>query len=80
MLLALPFLLVDEFLAGRDGAILRLEVRRVWSGRLGNGLGRPPAAQTFADTADLQPGRKTFQITLLFVGEVDGEGFDFHGA
>jgi len=33
-----------------------------------------------ADPADLQASGETFEVALLFVGKVDFERFNFHGA
>ena len=75
-----PFelLLVDEFSSRCDDAVLRFDMRGVGSTRLGCRLGRTRIAKTTPDRSDLQAGGKTFQITFLLVGEVHGEGFDFH--
>src|SRR4051794_39777805 len=78
MLLALEFFLVGKFLASGDDAILCLEMCRVRPGWFGAGI-RWRALKTAAYAADLQAGRKAFEIPLLLVAEVDGEGIDFHG-
>src|SRR5664279_5442748 len=48
----------------------RFGVRLVWDG----------SSQAAADPADLQACRKALKIALLLVGEVNWDGFDFHGA
>src|SRR5436309_9155974 len=78
MLLAFEFFLVGEFFATRDDPILCLDMRGLRSGRFGADVCPCAAAKTAADAADLQAGRKTFEIALLFIAEVDGERFDFH--
>ena len=71
MLFAFEFLLIGEFLARRDDLVLRLEVRSVRPGRLSVQLAGVGAAEAAPDPADLQAGRKTFQIAFLLVGKVD---------
>ena len=78
MLFALEFFLVDKLLAGGDDLVLRLDMHGVRSGRLGIGLAGA-ATETAPDPADLQAGRKAFEVALLLVGKVYGQRFDFHG-
>src|SRR4051812_12067181 len=78
MLLALEFFLVGKLLACGHDAVLCLDMRRVRPGRSGAGI-RWRALKSAAYPADLQAGRKAFEIALLLVAEVDGESIDFHG-
>ena len=77
MLLALPLFLIDELFAGRGDLVLRLDVRRLRSARLGIRLART-AAEAAPDPADLQAGGEAFEVALLLVGKVDCERFHFH--
>src|SRR4051812_3008024 len=77
MLLPLEFFLVGKLFAAANYAILRGDMRRIRSGRLRIGLCRS-STKSARNAADLQAGCKTFQIALLLVAEVDGDGFDFH--
>ncbi len=78
MLLALELLLVDELFARGQNLVLRLDVRGLRANGLGIGL--RAATQAAPDLADLQAGRETFEVTLLLVGKLDGEGVDLHGS
>ena len=69
MFLALELFLIREFLARRRDLVLRLEMGGIRPGRFGAGLAR--LAEAAPHPADLQSRRKTFEITLLLVGEVD---------
>src|SRR3954469_14419363 len=53
-------------------------MRGVRSARFGTGFARCTRAEAASGTADLQARAKTFEVALLLVREVDGEGFDFH--
>jgi hypothetical protein len=77
MLLALVFLGVGKLVTASDYFVLRLDVRGIRSGRLRGAL-RGSATEPSSGAADLQARREALQIALLLVGEVDGEGFDFH--
>ena len=76
MLLALELLRIGELAAGSEHAILRLERRRIRTGRLrqrGGRAGEAPAPPTlFGRLGDLQAGDEAFEITLLFGLEVAG--------
>ena len=80
MFVAFEFFLIGEFLAGRSNLVLRLEMRRIRSAWIGICLAGSAAAKAAPDPADLQAGGETFKVAFLLVGEVDGNGFDFHGA
>ena len=71
MLLALEFFLVDEFLAGGEDLVLRLDVRRLRSARLGIGFAGGRATEAAPDPADLQARGKAFEVAFLLVGKVD---------
>src|SRR6185503_2255894 len=68
MLLALELLLVRELAARRRDAILRLDVDRVGSGRLGLAAGQHTARRA----RGIQPRHEAFEVTLLVGGKVAG--------
>ena len=76
MLLALELLLIGEFLAGGDDAVLRLEPGGVRPDRLGRRRGaaarRRRAGDAFRRLGDLHAGDKTFQVAFLFRVEIAG--------
>ena len=83
MLLAFELLLVDEFLAGGQDLVLRLDVSRIRPDRLGliAAFGaRSTATKPAAGAQHLHARGKAFQIALLFVREVDRQCFEFHDA
>ena len=80
MLVALEFLLVDKPLARRCDLVLRLDMRRLGTIRLGIDITSTTATKLSSDPADLQPRRKTFEVALLLVGEINWERIDLHGA
>ena len=73
MLLALELLLIGKFFPRCENLILRLDVRRIRPGRLGIGLRRrrSTTGKAAAVSQYLYAGGKTFEVALLFVGEVD---------
>ncbi len=73
MLLALEFLRIGKFAAAGENAVLRLEARRVRSGRLGGSrriAGGRHAADALCRLGDLHAGDKTFQVAFLFGIEI----------
>jgi hypothetical protein len=68
MLLALEFLLLGQLATGFDGAVLRLDVDRVGTDRLGRAR-RGPATP---GTRDLEAGGEALKIALLLGREVTG--------
>ena len=77
MLLALEPFLVGKFLTRGDGVVLRLDVCGVGPGRFGAAVAVARAKAT-TETVDLQAAREPFQISLLLIGEVGRDSFDFH--
>ena len=71
MLLALPLFLVDEFLAGGEHPVLRLDVRCLRPARLGGGFAGGRATEATPDPADLQARGEAFEVAFLLVGKVD---------
>ena len=71
MLFAFEFFLVRKLFAGRDDPVLRLDVRRIGSNRIGVGLAGGGFPEAAPDLADLQAGGKAFEVALLLVGKVD---------
>ena len=68
MQLALEFLLVGELAAGRDRAVLRLDVDGVGPDRLA--LAAPPVP--LGDARGREAGHEAFEIALLVGGEIAG--------
>ncbi len=69
MFFALEFFLIVEFAAGRDGAVLRLEMRGVGADRLRLRRGRGALARRRASP---EARRKSFEIALLVESKIAG--------
>ena len=75
MLLALELLLIGEFLAGGDDAVLRLEPGGIGPDRLGRRRGVAAgrcAGHAFRRLGDLHASDKPFQVAFLFRVEIAG--------
>ena len=75
MLLALELLLIGEFLAGGEDAVLRLEPGGIGPDRLGRRRGGPARRRrrnAFRRLGDLHAGDEPFQVALLFGVEIAG--------
>ena len=77
MLLALPFLRVDELLAGGLGLGLRGEVRRVGTARR-RGASRPAGPAGRLEAPDLDARGEPFEETLLLGREITAHGLSFN--